>query len=436
MSFPGATNLSLRFSQHSEVGTFDKCSDAELKTTLQIESETLGESAPSFGFTLQEPKASRREKMQNLPGTIDNPEPFELTGTDRCSIVYHCEGLTWDKQPAIPVKAGYHWGWKCLVTATLDSPDIRDEDLASVIRLCPDLHPNKLRHHGKGPQFCLALAECREELVDLDLRLCTAITDGALACLPAGCPHLHPDRLLSDVKGDKYLTSVGNEQLDLTSIDFAACPRATDRGKLAILSGCPKITADPRVFDVMNDEMLVAIAKLRPEQSAIFHLQDFEMVTDKGLAGLLSACPKVHPDDIKSDAKGDEFLAAVGQHHKDLRKINLSRCVHVSDEALAELVTQCPYLVPDAIKTKHKGDQFVAAVARHRPALKHIDLTGCMQVTEEGLVLLVQGCPQLDPGHIRAGCKGTSRFCYFRGIRMHLLVIQASLDKNQTRHLM
>ena len=342
----------------------------------------------------------------NLPGTAENPEPLELAGTDRCTITYNCKGLTWDRIPAVPVRKGFHWGWECVVTATLDSPEVSDEDLAMLIRLCRDLHPNKLKHHGKGPQFCLALAACREELLDLDLRLCPAITDAALACLPAGCPQLHPDRLLSKVKGDKYLTSVGNEHLDVDSIDFAACSRATDVGKLAVLSGCPKIKADPRVFDVMNDDTLLTIAALRPDQSSAFDLQDFEMVTDRGLAGLVSACPKLHPNDIKSGAKGNKFLAAVGQHHKDLLKIDLSTCQNVTDEALAELVVNCPDLVPDAIKTKHKGDQFVAAVARYRPALKHIDLTGCVQVTEEGLVLLVQGCPELDPDHIRAGCKG------------------------------
>ena len=402
---PAAKHLSLRFSEYSEVGTYDT-SEAEIKTSLKIESPVL-DSPVVFRFCN---KHVNKKLFQNhdkdLPGTVSNPESFEMPGASSCTIVYDCEGLTWDKDPAVPTKKGFHWGWRCLVTATFDAESITDFDLASLISLCPNLHPNNLKHFGKGPQFCQALAVHREELNDLDLRYCSAITDAALACLPAGCLELHPDRLLSGVKGDKYLTSVGQQHLDIDSIDFKACPKATDRGKLAVLAGCPKIVVDATVFEVMNDEVLVTLGKLRPRQSSEFDLLRFKKVTDKGLAGLVRSCPAVHPNDIKSLAKGDQFLAAVTDQHTRLRKINLLRCNQVTDQALAELVTRCPNLVPDAIKSLQKGDLFVAAVAKYRPKLKHIDLSGCTMVTEDGLVLLIKGCPQLDPGDIRSTRKG------------------------------
>lgn len=405
VTFPGAKKLSLRFSRYSEVGTYD-ITGAEIKTTLTVESETSANSPALFAFRRRRGKASCQTNEQDLPGTPTNPEPFELPGTDSCTIVYSCAGLTWGKDPVVPVKKGFQWGWRCLVSATMDSPDISDFDLASLIDLCPNLHPNKLKHFGKGPAFCQALATHREELTDLDLRLCSAITDAALSCLPAGCPELHPDRLLSPVKGDKYLTNVGQHNLDIDNIDFAACPNVTDQGKLAVLSGCPKVVADPTVFGVMNDTVLLTIAKLRPEQTSEFNLLHYETVTDEGLAGLVAACPAVHPNDIKSVAKGERFLAAVSQKHTGLTKINLAGCRHVTDAALAELVVCCPKLMPDAIRSQRKGDAFVAAVAQHRPTLKQIDLKGCDAVTEKGLDPLVKGCPQLDPADIRVHCKG------------------------------
>ena len=211
---------------------------------------------------------------------------------------------------------------------------------------------------------------------------------------------------------------MAQQQPDVESVDFSACPRVTDRGKLALVSACSKIVADLNMFEVMNDELLIDLAKTRPAYSGEFNLLNCELVTDEGLAGLVAACPKVHPNDIKSLVKGEKFIAAVGQHHADLTEIALSDCKNVTDQLLAHLVVNCPKLSPDAIDSLQKGEAFVAAVSQHRPSLMKIDLTKCSAVTEEGLALLVEGCPQLPLDDIHADCKGqsisTKHLCFWK----------------------
>ena len=162
------------------------------------------------------------------------------------------------------------------------------------------------------------------------------------------------------------------------------------------------------MFDVMNDDLLIEFAKTRPAYSGEFDLLNCELITDEGLAGVVAACPKVHPNGIKSLVKGEKFIAAVCQHHPNLTEIAVSDCENVTDQLLAHLVEHCPNLVPDDIDSQQKGEAFLAAVSQHRPSLTKIDLRKCGAVTEEGLALLLEGCPQLPIGDIHADCKGQS----------------------------
>ena len=191
VSLPGAKKLSLLFSPYSEVEDRESPYDATLQTSMTVKATTLD--AP---VVLSLSKSDSRM----LPGTRRHREdcstvqyaaPFEVPG-DSCTLEYGGVEKKWRsrKRRTLPERTrydGYHWGWRCLVSAIMDSPDISDFDLASLINLCPNLHPNKLVHFGKGPAFVQAVATHREEITDLDLRLCSAITDAALTCLPAGC---------------------------------------------------------------------------------------------------------------------------------------------------------------------------------------------------------------------------------------------------------
>ena len=130
---------------------------------------------------------------------------------------------------------------------------------------------------------------------------------------------------------------------------------------------------DKVISDVKGDEFVAAVAENHPSLTKI-HLDGCKDVSDEGLAKLIQKCGTLHPNDIVSKHKGDKFLFAVDEFRKDLTEINVRGCKAASDAGLAALVAGCPNLAPDKILSAVKGDMFCQAVAKHRPDLESLDL--------------------------------------------------------------
>ena len=125
----------------------------------------------------------------------------------------------------------------------------------------------------------------------------------------------------------------------------------------------------------------------------------------------MATYPTMHPDKVISFGKGDAFLAAMATDGRaDLTEINLDECDAVSDSGLASLIQKFVQLQPDKIISKQKGDNFLAVVAQRRSGLTHIDLTDCEAVSDQGLALLIEGCPNLEPDEIVSNVKSDA-FC-------------------------
>ena len=107
-----------------------------------------------------------------------------------------------------------------------------------------------------------------------------------------------------------------------------------------------------------------------------------QKLVDKSLAAIVAGCPKMLPDKLVTDFKGDAFLAAVAKHHPDLTEIDISKCGAVTDRGLAQLANNCPKLLPDKIPSLSKGDRFCAVVAKMHPSLTALDLHDCQAVTD------------------------------------------------------
>merc|ERR1712048_943239 len=70
------------------------------------------------------------------------------------------------------------------------------------------------------------------------------------------------------------------------------------------------------------------------------------------------------------------------------------------DAALAELAR----FPPENVLSDQKGDKYLQAVAAAHPELTRIDLRGCREVTDAGVMALVEHCPNLTSVDL-AGCK-------------------------------
>ena len=74
----------------------------------------------------------------------------------------------------------------------------------------------------------------------------------------------------------------------------------------------------------------------------------------------MEKCRKLHPDNVRSDAKGNSFLVSVANEHETIEEINLIGCDDVTDAGLCVLMERCLCLHPDNVQSTVKGDAFLA----------------------------------------------------------------------------
>ena len=283
----------MRFSRCTEVGTFTEAK-VNFQTKLTLSSEAL--EAP---IVFTQSTYNREEHEVEPPGTHKNPAPFRLMA-DSCTLDYRCEKLRWFERnferTYSELRRTLQWGWSCEVSATMDSPDISDADLASLITLCPNLHPNKLVHFGKGSAFCEAVAERRSETTDLDLSRCVGVTDAAVSAIAVGCKQL--------------------QRLSLRD-----CVGVQGPGVMDLAQSCPALTSVDLTKTSVTDEAVVC--------------------------SLVTNCPNLHPDAVKcrSEARGGGFLQMVTTHRPDISTIDLKNMVDITLDDVRALIDNCTKLV-------------------------------------------------------------------------------------------
>ena len=285
--------------------------------------------------------------------------------------------------------------------------NVTDEALAALITKCLSLHPDAVKSKQKGPLFLKAVMAHRDVLEKINLQGCAVAKDEDLALLLHKYPNMHPDKILSEEKGDNFIETVCTLHAPkLTGIDLNGCKAVSDAALAGLLDKCKRLQVDSILSSKKGDVFLSSVGMKRPLTTKI-DLRGCEGVTDKGLADLLSKCKDLDPDNILSDAKGGSFLLAVGEHRKGLEELDLSQASGVTDTDLAKLVGLCPHLHPDKIKSNKKGDAFCSALAKHNANLEEIELSNCKGVTDSGLANLLTGCTKLHPDQVKSGVKAS-----------------------------
>jgi hypothetical protein len=312
-----------------------------------------------------------------------------------------------------------------------DYSNVTEVGLARIVRSCPNLLPDNIASVGKGDLFLAAVASVHPHLTSLNL--CHPdyknVTDAGLGALVMGCRGLLPDSIKSSAKGQRFLAAVALVHPNVTSLDLSGCivsdtglatiatccanltlvclldgihNTVTDAGLEKIVVGCPNLLPDNIRSVAKGDLFLAAVAVVHPGLTSI-NLQHCKHVTDAGLNKIVLGCPTLLPDNIRSVAKGDLFLAAIASVHPDLTSLNLQHCKRVTDAGLKTIVLGCPTLLPDNIDSVAKGDLFLEAVALMHPDLTSLNLRGCKHVTNLGLENIAAGCLKLISLNLR-GC--------------------------------
>ncbi|CAM9343133.1 unnamed protein product [Lampetra fluviatilis] len=124
---------------------------------------------------------------------------------------------------------------------------------------------------------------------------------------------------------------------------------------------------------------------------------------------------------------GDAGLLTVARRCPELRRLEASGCPRITNRGILEVVTRCPNLehldVSDCPEitcvslTPEPSCQACPLHGRHL-LLRHLDMSGCSALTDEGLLAVARHCPRLARLYVRrcagvsdAGLRALARHC-------------------------
>eukprot|EP01090_Pellita_catalonica_P015094 TRINITY_DN3994_c0_g1_i1.p1 TRINITY_DN3994_c0_g1~~TRINITY_DN3994_c0_g1_i1.p1 ORF type:complete len:802 (-),score=55.12 TRINITY_DN3994_c0_g1_i1:40-2226(-) len=149
----------------------------------------------------------------------------------------------------------------------------------------------------------------------------------------------------------------------------------------------------------VSDDTLLDISKLGNGGLKKICLGDCEDVSDVGLVQLLS----LHHDLEKVDLSKcmhltDEAVNALAFHAQaSLTRLSLSGCTKITDKALRILGQSCLGLVwLDISGCESVTDSGLAAIASGCPALENLSLAECTRISDPGIADLARKCPHLQ----------------------------------------
>jgi hypothetical protein len=284
-------------------------------------------------------------------------------------------------------------------------PAITDAGIWAIARQCTQLDTIYLAGCERVTDLGLRLLAHNCRLLTIDLSDCPQVTDAILQTLAAGCWMLQTfilqrSRRVSDagiVKiaqcckdlrhldfsecehvgeyGDKALLEIGRYCSQLRVLDLFGCRHVQDIGVQAIARGCPRLTTLKLTgCQGVSSVAVRALAKQCPLLE-ILSLAGCIKTTNDDVAELARNCSRLHWLDISGspsiDATGIHALALYCHH---LTYLNLSHCRRLNDAALLELA----------------GEKTCS-----RTMLTHLSVANCPRITERGVELLTNACPNM-----------------------------------------
>ena len=93
----------------------------------------------------------------------------------------------------------------------------------------------------------------------------------------------------------------------------------------------------------------------------------------------------------------DDVLASLTSCCSNLRYINLSRNLQITDASIAAIVSQCPNIIDiNIFGCKALTDKSIHAISSHCSALRTVNLRKCENITDNSIVSLAENCQHLQ----------------------------------------
>ena len=333
-----------------------------------------------------------------------------LDGIDIPLLAYanfsFCSHLTDDSVRSLAL------GCPHLKTLILRGCRINDAAMEAVANMCHDLTTLRIDGCVELTGACLHfLAHGCPHLQVIDLSSMTEIRPLDLATLAKGCQELHTVSLGSELFNDNQLIAFVKACPDLLSLNLKNCSRITDRGLRVVGSSCLKLQSIDLYFcSKISDKGLESLSNCQNLRK--INLKHCRRVTDDGIAALSRGCRNLQMMNL-SDMGGftESSIVSIAAHchqlqHLELRRYfrrlnGISQCLHletldlsgscVTDGCLEGLSTGCPALrTLDFTDCSGLNDSAVVALSKGSYQLRSLDLSRC-GITDASLGVLSAG---------------------------------------------
>lgn len=275
------------------------------------------------------------------------------------------------------------------------------EWLELIATKCPNIHILKAKHCSINDEGVRKLAYSCTKLRELVLS-CRSPTSGCFIDILRNCPRLESLHIFhqDDENGTRAAFQLSNEFIKslLTSNIKSFCcqlPGFSSEGAFMMGNYITCQSSKLEKLDLsgsstLTDQMLMFIASKCPKLKSL-NISHCSNVSEFGMIGIATVCPLLETI-ITNNAGGNMLLATM------------------TTGAVEALTTNCKNLQSLDLTTGNQRSPAtngtLQLIAAKCPTLKHLSVSGCCQITDEGIIAIANSCKFLTSLNI-SFCKMT-----------------------------
>ncbi|KAK9100787.1 hypothetical protein Scep_024217 [Stephania cephalantha] len=406
--------------------------------------------------------SSKSNECELISGDDSHEEGIENEGyLSRC-----LEGkkATDVRLAAIAVGTATHGGLgKLTIRGTHSTRGVTNASLLAIARGCPYLKALTLWNVPSiGDEGLQEIASNCHMLEKLDLCQCPAISGKGLAAIAKGCPNLTSLTIDSCSNIDNEgLQAIGRHCPKLESVAIKNCRLIGDQGITTLLSSTQNTLLkiklqDLEITDVslavlghygraVTDVVLTNLQKVSERgfwvmgsAHGLHKLESFTVMScgglsDVGLEAVGNGCPNIKQLCIRKCASvSDRGMVAFAKNAQSLKILQLEECHRVTQTGVVASISICKtnlkalslvkcfgikddipqFTMVSPCKSLRSltirscpgfGSKSLAMVGKLCPQLQHVELSGLGQITDVGLLPLVENC---EAGLVKVNLSG------------------------------
>ncbi|KAG0082355.1 SCF ubiquitin ligase complex subunit [Linnemannia elongata] len=226
-------------------------------------------------------------------------------------------------------------------------------------------------------------------LYSLDLSEIPAVTDAVLNSVARFCPKLHTLYLAGCAAlTDDAIVQLAASCSSLKRIKLSQCVLLTDRSILALTQNCPQLME----IDITNCNLMTNTAI----QSVVHNLPQIRDINMTLLANLSDLAFAAIPLGSNSSTLQLPSASLISHRFDQLRVLNLTSCVLITDETLARIIPAAPRLrnltLTKCDRITDVGASVIKLLGKH---LHYLHLGHCSKLTDRAIATLAQHCTRI-----------------------------------------